>query len=68
MNTSATSPADIMWRKSSKSTGQNDCVEIARTGTAVLIRDSKNRGGGHLAVSARTWASLITSIKHGGLA
>jgi hypothetical protein len=59
-----TSPTDISWRKSSFSTGQNDCVEVARTPAAVLVRDSKNPGGGHLAVTARTWESLIAAIKH----
>ena len=56
----------LIWRKSSYSTGQNDCVEVARIQAAVLIRDSKDPRGGHLAVSARTWESLISSIKNGG--
>jgi hypothetical protein len=63
-----TSPTDISWRKSSFSTGQNDCVEVARTPAAVLIRDSKNPASGNLTVTAHTWESLITSIRNGGLA
>ena len=38
------------WRKSSHSTGGNDCVEIAQAGTSCLVRDSKNPDGVRLAV------------------
>ena len=63
-----TSPTDISWRKSSVSTGQNDCVEVASTSTMILIRDSKNPADGHLTVTTRTWESFITSIRNDGLA
>ena len=33
------------WRKSSRSTGGNDCVEVAQTETSCLVRDSKNPDG-----------------------
>jgi hypothetical protein len=36
------------WRKSSRSTGGNDCVEVAQTETSCLVRDSKNPDGAHL--------------------
>jgi len=62
-----THPDGLIWRKASRSTGQNDCVEVTRTPTAVLIRDSKNPGGPHLAITAQTWESLITRVKDGGL-
>jgi hypothetical protein len=65
MITSGMAPTEITWHKSSFSTGQNDCVEVAHSGAAVLIRDSKNPGGGHLTVSKRTWGSLICRVKDG---
>ena len=53
------------WRKSSRSTGGNDCVEVAQAGTNCLVRDSKNPDGAHLAVRPQAWAAFIGDIKHG---
>ena len=53
------------WRKSSRSTGGNDCVEVAQTGTSCLIRDSKNPDGARLAVTPQEWAAFVCAIKHG---
>ncbi|WP_349261487.1 DUF397 domain-containing protein [Actinocrinis sp.] len=53
-----------MWRKSSFSTGQNDCVEVAATQAGVLVRDSKNREAGFLTVSRNAWAKLLYEIKN----
>ena len=52
------------WRKSSRSTGGNDCVEVAQTETSCLVRDSKNRGGARLAVRPQAWAAFIRDINH----
>ena len=40
------------WRKSSHSTGGNDCVEVAQAGTSCLVRDSKNPDGARLELLA----------------
>lgn len=49
-----------VWRKSSFSTGGNtDCVEVAFTGAAASVRDSKNAGGPQLRVPARAWRLLL---------
>jgi len=53
------------WRKSSRSTGGNDCVEVAQTRTRYLIRDSKNADGARLAVRPQAWAVFIHDVKHG---
>jgi len=51
------------WRKSSYSgNGGQDCVEVACDG-AVLIRDTKDRKGVALAVTADAWASFTASLK-----
>ena len=53
------------WRKSSRSTGGNNCVEVAQASTSCLVRDSKNPDGALLAVRPQTWAAFIRDIKHG---
>jgi len=54
----------VAWRKSSFSTGQNDCVEVAATQDGVLVRDSKNREVGFLVASRSAWAKLLNEIKN----
>ncbi|WP_084012916.1 DUF397 domain-containing protein, partial [Thermobifida halotolerans] len=36
------------WRKSSYSVGESNCVEVAETPSAVLVRDTQHRDLGHL--------------------
>jgi hypothetical protein len=54
----------VVWRKSSYSTGQNDCVEVARDGAMYAIRDSRNPSGSHLAFTAHVWKTFTGSIKN----
>lgn len=49
------------WRKSSYSSDQANCVEVAAIATAVGIRDTKDREGGHLTVPAPAWAAFLSS-------
>jgi hypothetical protein len=51
------------WRKSSYSgTNGGGCVEVAKTGR-VLVRDTTNRAGGHIDVSAEAWQAFINKLK-----
>ncbi|MGW0363208.1 DUF397 domain-containing protein [Streptomyces sp. NPDC002990] len=51
---------EVAWTKSSYSASDsNECVEVATTGGAVLIRDSKNKDGAHLAVTPDTWTGFV---------
>jgi Domain of unknown function (DUF397) len=52
------------WRKSSHSTGGNDCVEVAQTRGGYLVRDSKNPDGPRLALTPQEWAVFIRAIKN----
>jgi hypothetical protein len=53
------------WRKSSRSTGGNDCVEIAQTRESCLVRDSKRPVGTWLSVGRHAWAGFTRRIKDG---
>lgn len=50
----------LNWFKSSYSSGAGgECVEVATTPTAVLVRDSKNLPGPQLALTAPAWAAFV---------
>ncbi|MFF8591345.1 DUF397 domain-containing protein [Streptomyces sp. NPDC015220] len=51
---------ELSWHKSSYSSGSGgDCVEVASTGRAVHVRDSKRPGEATLNVSADQWAAFV---------
>ncbi|MGF0168992.1 DUF397 domain-containing protein [Streptomyces sp. Marseille-Q5077] len=51
---------ELAWFKSSYSTGDGgECVEVAATPTAVLIRDSKRSAGPIMSVGTQAWAGLV---------
>lgn len=51
------------WRKSSYSGSGNNCVEVATSDAAVVIRDSKNPSGPALTFSPQAWETFTRSIK-----
>ncbi|MFD3932336.1 DUF397 domain-containing protein [Streptomyces sp. NPDC058614] len=54
------------WRKSSFSDMQGDeCVEVAWTGSDVLVRDTKDASGCRLAFSDRSWDLFLTAACDG---
>lgn len=51
------------WFKSSYSSGEGgECVEVATTPAAVLVRDSKQTDGPVLGVTAGAWAGFVASL------
>ena len=53
---------DLLWRKSTYSNAGNQCVEVAQTRSAILVRDSKDSSGLHLTVTRVAWTALIARI------
>ena len=55
---------DARWRKSSYSAIGN-CVEVSRSGGLVRLRDTKDREGTIVVVSAVTFSGFLASLKAG---
>jgi hypothetical protein len=51
------------WRKSSRSSDSNVCVEVALVGPAAALRDSKNTDGPVLTFPAAALTSLLTTVR-----
>ena len=54
---------DSTWRKASYSGNSGNCVEVADTAHVVLVRDTANRVGVTLAVSADAWQAFTSRLK-----
>jgi hypothetical protein len=53
------------WRKSSYSSGTQNCVEIAAAGAAMLVRDSKHPTEGHLRFTRAELAAFVAACRAG---
>ncbi|TQM82702.1 uncharacterized protein DUF397 [Saccharothrix saharensis] len=47
---------NVRWRKSSRSSSQANCVEVARVDDRTAVRDSKNPDGPVLLVGKVDWS------------
>ncbi len=59
------SPSSPRWRKSSHSGGNNNCVEVARLGDDVAVRDSKNPAVHPVTLSPPMWRTVLAQAKAG---
>ncbi|SDK45320.1 protein of unknown function [Actinopolyspora mzabensis] len=56
------------WRKSSYSTGTGNCLEIASSPEGFrLVRDTKDRERGPLALDTGSWRAFIDTVRTGRL-
>jgi hypothetical protein len=51
------------WRKPARSGSNGNCVEIASTGTAVAVRDSRDPHGPRLAFTPDRWRAFTAAIR-----
>ncbi|MDV6011236.1 DUF397 domain-containing protein [Haloechinothrix sp. LS1_15] len=57
------SSSDVTWRTSSYSGNGAACVEVGwRRMDLALVRDSKDRAGGALAVDVPAWRAFLTVL------
>jgi hypothetical protein len=55
----------MLWRKSSYSTNEGNCVELADTGDGVALRDSKDPSGPVLHFSRAELNAFLQGAKSG---
>ncbi|WP_392668646.1 DUF397 domain-containing protein [Streptomyces sp. LN785] len=56
-------PHELRWRRSSRSTGMNNCVEAAPLGGERLaVRDSKDLSRPPLRFSTTAWESFVSGL------
>ena len=60
--------AGAVWRKSTKSSNNGQCVEVADLGQQVAVRDSKHADGPALVFDGDVWDTFVAGLRSGDLA
>ena len=56
----------LSWRKSSASGASGACVEVAQSGSSMLVRDSSNPSGAVLVLTRAQWLGLLAQLRNRG--
>lgn len=57
--------AKAVWRKSTRSSGNGPCVEVATLTSVTAVRDSKDPTGPALTLTPAQWAAFIVGVRAG---
>ncbi|MEU3316099.1 DUF397 domain-containing protein [Streptomyces sp. NPDC048387] len=57
-------PHSVRWRRSSRSTGMNNCVEMAAlSGGLLAVRDSKRADGPAVLFTGPAWGGFLAAVR-----
>lgn len=62
---SETIPAGVSWYRSRHSQQNGACVEAARLGSKVALRDSKDPDGPKIVIERGEWCVFLRDVKRG---
>jgi hypothetical protein len=65
MAASGSEPGSLEWRKAQRSMNNGACVELARTGGLIVIRDSKDPAGPVLMYTPAEFHAFLDGAKNG---
>jgi hypothetical protein len=55
----------LNWRKSTRSIGNGECIEVADVSNDVAVRDSMNPEVANLRFSGEAWTAFLDGVKAG---
>jgi hypothetical protein len=53
----------VVWRKSTRSSGNGQCVEVAKVADKIAVRDSKDPAGPALLFTELEWSAFVGGVK-----